>query len=99
MTSLSGFPPPYQTVRRPFASGSWLASLSGGSNSLGFGGLLERLAQRLGDRARAACADDPAVDLDHRHDLGGGARQEHLIRVEEVVAGQQILPHVQPQFR
>src|SRR5947209_3859972 len=46
---------------------------------------VEALAQLAGDRTGLAVADRPAVRLDHRHDLSGGAGQEALVGGVDVV--------------
>jgi hypothetical protein len=50
--------------------------------------LLKRFAELLGDWARFARADGPAVALDDRNDLGGGAGQETFVGHEDIVARQ-----------
>ena len=46
---------------------------------------MEPLAELAGDRPGPARADDAAVALDHRDQLGGGAGQEALVGREDVV--------------
>ena len=46
------------------------------------GQLVVRLDHLLRDRPRLAVADDPLVDLHHRHDLRAGAGEETFVGVE-----------------
>src|SRR3954466_9372006 len=48
--------------------------------------LAEDVEQVAGDRARLAFADTTVVDLDDRHDLGGGAGEERFVGEVEVRA-------------
>src|SRR5262245_15390468 len=64
----------------------WKPMLRGKANASPFAHVLvKRLDQPLGDRPRLAGADDAAVDLRDRRDLGAGAGDEALVGRVQVV--------------